>query len=164
MDVKRKVFNMKIKTLGELLDYVGNAPFEVINGNYKAQFVTVDNTIYLLYWTTTVNPPFKRIKMDIVSGREDTIVDLEVRKLNKVDPINMREATPEERESVYKYVQSISLPTGITFDEIDEKANMADEFVEYAKTNFGADVIIKPAKKTSDTFEDLFGIIDEGES
>lgn len=155
---------MKIKTLGELLDYVGNVPFEVINGNYKAQFVTVDDTIYLLYWTTTVNPPFKRIKMDIVSGREDTVVDLEVRKLSRVDPIDMREATPEEREGVYKYVQSISLPTGITFDEIDEKVNMADEFVEYAKTNFGADVIIKPAKKTSDTFEDLFGNVDEGES
>lgn len=42
--------------------------------------------------------------------------------------------------------------------------NMTDEFVEYAKTNFGADVIIKPAKKTSDTFESLFGTIDEGES
>ena len=75
---------MKIKTLGELLNYAGEDSFEVLNGNYKAQFVTMDGKIYLKYWIKTVNPPFNLVRMDIVNGREDTIVDLEVRKLDKV--------------------------------------------------------------------------------
>ena len=37
-----------------------------------------------------------------------------------------RGATPEERESVDKYVESISTPTGVTFDEVQEELDVAD--------------------------------------
>lgn len=34
--------------------------------------------------------------------------------------INMREPTPEERESIDKYIKSISKPTGVNFGILEE--------------------------------------------
>ena len=37
-----------------------------------------------------------------------------------------RDATPEERESVHSYIESISTTTGVTFDEVQDELDVAD--------------------------------------
>ena len=69
------------ETMSDLYSYVGLEPFQVLNGNYKAQFVMAGETLYLKYWVKTVNPPYSWIKTIPVSL--DKPVHLKVCKLAK---------------------------------------------------------------------------------
>lgn len=73
------------------------------------------------------------------------------------DEIPYREETCDRKAHCYDYEHWHCI--GCNGCKINN--NMTDEFVEYAKTKFGVDVIIKPAKETSDTFDDLFGNVDD---
>ena len=74
--------------------------------------------------------------------RQLSSVNLQEPKTEKV--LKMRDATPEERESVDKYVKSISKPTGVNFDTLVQES-MREFTVEEAKAYSKAlDKMYKP--------------------
>lgn len=51
----------------------------------------------------------------LIQGLDDTD------RIKKINDINMRDATPEERESINKYIKSISKPTGVDFWDLKQE-------------------------------------------
>jgi len=45
----------------------------------------------------------------------------ESEEMTREEAIKMREVTPEERESIDKYIKSISKPTGVDFFDLEQK-------------------------------------------
>lgn len=51
----------------------------------------------------------------LIQGLNDTD------RIKKINDIKMRDATPEERESIDKYIKSISKPTGVDFWDLEQE-------------------------------------------
>ena len=78
---------------------------------------------------------------DMVSGKGER---WEQAQADGDNVFKMRDATPEERESIDKYIKSISKPTGIEFDKEQEpKTGHCEDCKHFRKLPYHADILGK---------------------